>query len=1076
MKYTIFNRFLYAWKYLLVCFILCFFGRQKNAYPQHCATDAVFHGNCAADPASCSQTDLIRSAILAVFNEYLINDVLYDQALAEVETRTIPVVVHIIHQCGDEFISDTQCQQAIKSINDDFHGDNFELQTFDFNIPPFINDSLDVGRFAQFQFQLATVDPYGNATTGITRTMDNLTYNGTAGENELKELIQWDPEKYLNIWVVNTTAYQSSAYAQFPSYADTRPDLDGIVTSHRYFGMTGAATPYFHNYRHVLTHEVGHWLGLKHTWGLSPSCDQDDDICSTPNGLGLPAVVYPAPITFTYQLEDGSEVEIYFGPNGIISPFSTSPDQTRGGVLGYYDYLVNFGYAIDNLEIDSLTGRPNTCPMNTDCDSNGALTNLFDNIINMMDYGAEFMFTKDQIKLMVTVLNCPFAGRNKIGKANSWNTTFMNHPQGLETYTDYATITTDSYYFTESDLDNDLLKTDGINLTLSEGNFTGNACISTISPNLSLYGLNYEYDFSPDLKSINVRITGNLANVPETGLDNLSITIDLKETTNTTNQFFKETNNDELTITGFEIHKQSLETKHLYYNNIFDFNTPQPVCVNENDLIDSLVFSCAGVDIGHNLIKHVQACVLADEFSSEALLDAGLYLSTTSPIEMEILVNASTIGEGNIPLLPAGTDIISAYNYYNDPTSPYKYVPLNGIASTINSNQEMYGMARLYSASYTTNLGQEGYVGIRFRMGCENIWLYATIKMSVDMDDGKPTSCFLEGQLQNIPHADNTSGTYIVGETYCTTDPEPTNVYTWMDYIVLNDNLLDEINEQSEGYKDQTDLSIRTNLNYGNNPIIVRLQTESTSFYGPVLAFIDFNKDDAYDYNELVFYQYTNSPTKYYTLNGDVVIPNDVLPGEYNIRIIHSLYKSNNGNSDYYLNPCEPVAYGEVEDYRIAIETPCIESALYDSTASSLPSLVRVENSINVQGQTVGAGENVRLLAGNIIVLDKEFVVEPNTDFYANIESCTTDSSCIWPTEYPWLNGILDLATCCNATEYISVGGYKYILVEDGTNCETVQLYNANGLLYCQNTGNFDCVVAYNLTAINEFCNCQNSN
>ena len=122
------------------------------------------------------------------------------------------------------------------------------------------------------EFCLATVDPSGNATTGITRTStttaswttnDYMKYSVRGGKDA------WDRNKYLNIWVC-TMSGGILGYAQFPGGAAV---TDGVVIDYRYLGTTGTATAPFNKGR-TATHEVGHWLNLRHIWG-DANCGSD---------------------------------------------------------------------------------------------------------------------------------------------------------------------------------------------------------------------------------------------------------------------------------------------------------------------------------------------------------------------------------------------------------------------------------------------------------------------------------------------------------------------------------------------------------------------------------------------------------------------------------------------------------------------------------------------------------------------------------------------------------------------------------------------------------------------------------
>lgn len=194
------------------------------------------------------------------------------------ELYVIPVVFHIIHTNGVENISDEQVEDAIRVANLDFNKENTDWPIVR---PEFLDIVADVG----VEFRLARKDPQGNCTKGITRTVSPLTH---VGDQDMKELIQWPPNKYLNVWVC---AYANGAagYAVYPATAANSPDRDGIVLRHDYVGSIGTGSV---SRSRTFTHEIGHWANLRHVWGnsndpgLPENCDMDDNVADTPNSIG----------------------------------------------------------------------------------------------------------------------------------------------------------------------------------------------------------------------------------------------------------------------------------------------------------------------------------------------------------------------------------------------------------------------------------------------------------------------------------------------------------------------------------------------------------------------------------------------------------------------------------------------------------------------------------------------------------------------------------------------------------------------------------------------------------------------
>lgn len=197
----------------------------------------------------------------------------------------IPVVFHVIHNNGVENISDAQIKDAMMQLNLQFRKMNPDTSEI---VPAFQGIAAD----PQIEFRLAQLDPNGNCTSGITRTVSTLTF---IGDHQVKSLVHWPPEKYLNVYICSEAA-GLAGHALLPSAADTIPQWDGIVMQHDYIGTIGTSD-YFR--RTVLSHEVGHFLNLQHIWGGNNvpgyyylpvgdagNCAFDDDVMDTPNTIG----------------------------------------------------------------------------------------------------------------------------------------------------------------------------------------------------------------------------------------------------------------------------------------------------------------------------------------------------------------------------------------------------------------------------------------------------------------------------------------------------------------------------------------------------------------------------------------------------------------------------------------------------------------------------------------------------------------------------------------------------------------------------------------------------------------------
>ena len=196
---------------------------------------------------------------------------------------TIPVVVHVVHKQSHNLgigtnIPQNQIDDAIKILNEDYRKSNSEFPN-----PPrstFIQYAGD----CQLEFCLATTDENGNTTSGVTRTSTAKTSfdaDDNTDSNAMKRTATggkdgWDPLKYLNIWVVNlmnSQGGQTLGYSFLPGLQSQSWTAwkDGLVVDYAYFGTVGNAANSSQNDGRTPTHEIGHYLGLKHTF-----CEQVD--------------------------------------------------------------------------------------------------------------------------------------------------------------------------------------------------------------------------------------------------------------------------------------------------------------------------------------------------------------------------------------------------------------------------------------------------------------------------------------------------------------------------------------------------------------------------------------------------------------------------------------------------------------------------------------------------------------------------------------------------------------------------------------------------------------------------------
>lgn len=212
-----------------------------------------------------------------------------ERRMAREEVIDIPVVVHVVHNTDEQNISDTQIRSQIDVLTRDFGKKNLDISKVSTAWQGLAED-------ARIRFHLATTDPIGRTTTGITRTRTSRTSfappdpEATDPEKRKGNQVKftqsggqdaWPANTYLNLWVCQLKG-SLLGYAQFPGGPAA---TDGVVIMYKAFGTNGTATAPFNGGR-TATHEVGHWLNLRHIWGDKRGCAGDDFVADTPNQEG----------------------------------------------------------------------------------------------------------------------------------------------------------------------------------------------------------------------------------------------------------------------------------------------------------------------------------------------------------------------------------------------------------------------------------------------------------------------------------------------------------------------------------------------------------------------------------------------------------------------------------------------------------------------------------------------------------------------------------------------------------------------------------------------------------------------
>ncbi|MBD3639263.1 MAG: T9SS type A sorting domain-containing protein [Crocinitomicaceae bacterium] len=210
---------------------------------------------------------------------------------------TIPVVVHIVYENPDENLADSVIFNQINRLNEDFRRINADTVNMRTDFETIVGDSF-------IQFELATVDPDGNPTNGITRTSTSVSsFLGIGGfpAEGVKSTADggidpWNQLDYLNIWVCDMSFFGTPGLLGYATPPNNLPHWpagsadnmsDGVVVQYQAFGANNpnaldlGGGPIDVQGR-TLVHEVGHYLGLRHIWG-DGDCTAQDGIDDTPN-------------------------------------------------------------------------------------------------------------------------------------------------------------------------------------------------------------------------------------------------------------------------------------------------------------------------------------------------------------------------------------------------------------------------------------------------------------------------------------------------------------------------------------------------------------------------------------------------------------------------------------------------------------------------------------------------------------------------------------------------------------------------------------------------------------------------
>jgi len=187
--------------------------------------------------------------------------------MAKPKLVTIKTIVHVLYNKPEQNISDAQIKSQIDVLNKDFRASNADRSKTPAHWKGLVADAM-----VEFKLAKVTRTKTGKASFGSDEGAKKTSTGGIAPIT---------PQSHLNVWVCSL-GEGLLGYAQFPGGPAA---TDGVVINYLAFGTSGTAqAPY--NKGRTSTHEIGHYLNLRHIWGDTPDCTGSDMVADTPNCAG----------------------------------------------------------------------------------------------------------------------------------------------------------------------------------------------------------------------------------------------------------------------------------------------------------------------------------------------------------------------------------------------------------------------------------------------------------------------------------------------------------------------------------------------------------------------------------------------------------------------------------------------------------------------------------------------------------------------------------------------------------------------------------------------------------------------
>lgn len=331
----------------LICLIALLLTSYSHSQGSTCGSDEMMKNLMKKNPALNNRLEEMDGRLNNLIERRALEKLTSDPPMI-----TIPVAVMIIHD-GTSDVSDPQVTSQIAALNSSFnpYGIRFCLAT-KFGTP--VSSSPGAGT---------------SSTAGISHYASYAlaNHNAMTDQAALVSTSNADGVRYLRIWVVKNITGLTAGTAGYSMFPNTSNIFDGVVIKSNVFGNGQSTLIPNYNSGKTLVHEVGHWLGLYHTFnegclgGDTATCNlRGDRVCDTPQvssaNSGCPAFMDSCPTETPTNNPDDIHNYMDYIYDSCMTQFSP------GQVQRMKDILTNYRSELFSVENLIATG---TCGADT---------------------------------------------------------------------------------------------------------------------------------------------------------------------------------------------------------------------------------------------------------------------------------------------------------------------------------------------------------------------------------------------------------------------------------------------------------------------------------------------------------------------------------------------------------------------------------------------------------------------------------------------------------------------------------------------------------------------------------------